>query len=282
MARMASITTLAVCALLGASVVPAMAADGNPRLGVSDADLVWDDVALGTSVSKTLTVRNSGGGELAVAAPRVGGVDAADFSVPSTNCAGARLAAGEACTVQVAFAPTALSTRVAHLAVLTSDSRCTSFVTLAGSGAERTSPQDPQTRRGFSRDCAASAASPQAPGTSTSPSSTTAPTSDGGVLGTSQAGGGTSCKSRRLLRININPRARRKFEKGSLKVTTKGRTFGVKRYKTGKRKGRYYADLSFRGLKIGRYAVRIRAKYTSGGTYARTRHFVTCVAGTTP
>ena len=108
-------------------------------------------------------------------------------------------------------------------------------------------------------------------------STSTTPQPSGGVLGSTQSGG-TSCQSKRRLRIHIKAPKGKRFFGAAPTVTTKGRTFQVKRIRSGKRKGQYYSDLSFTGLAVGRYAVRIQATLNSG-TYTRTRYFVTCVAG---
>lgn len=63
------------------------------------------------------TVVNAGWGPLRLVGPTVVGAAAADFTVSSDSCRGAVLHRGEACTVTVAFGPTATGARTASLEV---------------------------------------------------------------------------------------------------------------------------------------------------------------------
>ena len=265
------LTVSAVCILAGVSAtsVAHAAEPTSPVLRVSDGDLVWNDVATGSSSSKTLTVSNTGGGTLPVGTPAGEGGEAGDFSVSSTTCANARLAARQSCTVTVTFRPTAKGSRVSHLKLATGIEDCTSYATLVGSGGDTTSSSQPERHGGFSRTCDGSLVAAQTPTRATPPPS-------GGVFGTTQSGG--KCQSKRRLRIHLKAPKGKRFTGTAPTVTTKGRTFQVKRINSGKRRGQYYSDLSFTGLAVGRYAVRIQATLNSG-TYSRTRYFVTCVAG---
>ena len=277
MRRSLPILALLLAALVGGTTSPAARAQdasSTPVLRVSDGDLVFNDVALGASRTKALTITNAGGGTLPLTKLAVGGGDSADFGVAPT-CDGAQLTTGQSCTVNVTFSPKAPSTRVTHVVVPTSIQDCTVYVTAAGTGATATTADHAERHSGFSTTCGGAPAA----GTTTTTTVVVNPTS--GVLGTSDAGSAV-CQSRRALRIHWRAPKGRTFKRGTFTVKTKGRTFEPKFISKGKRRGQYSADLSFKGLKVGRYAVRINGKLTNGKSFKRTRHFVTCISGKTP
>ncbi|MGD9583573.1 MAG: choice-of-anchor D domain-containing protein, partial [Lysobacterales bacterium] len=65
--------------------------------------------------SAMLIVENTGAGTLQPGLVTIGGADAADFSIQSNGCAGAQLANGAFCTIDLGFAPSAAGPRQATL-----------------------------------------------------------------------------------------------------------------------------------------------------------------------
>jgi Abnormal spindle-like microcephaly-assoc'd, ASPM-SPD-2-Hydin len=106
-------TTLALVAL---ALLPMMAAAAPPVAG--PPSLAFGSETVGkTSAAQLLTVSNPDPGVVQIVAVSVLGTDPGDFSISGESCAGATLAQGEACTVEVAFAPAAGGSREATLEV---------------------------------------------------------------------------------------------------------------------------------------------------------------------
>lgn len=80
--------------------------------------LTFADQRFGTqSGSQTVTVTNDGLSTIAVGSASTTGPNAGDFTLTSDTCSGTALAAGASCAVHVAFAPTAIGSRIASLTV---------------------------------------------------------------------------------------------------------------------------------------------------------------------
>ncbi|MFN8124201.1 MAG: choice-of-anchor D domain-containing protein [Thermoleophilia bacterium] len=73
--------------------------------------------SVGTSVSQTVTLTNTGTTPLNVNAITMAGTDAGDFTVAAGTCASASLTPGTPCTITVTFQPTAVGTRSATVQV---------------------------------------------------------------------------------------------------------------------------------------------------------------------
>jgi hypothetical protein len=84
-----------------------------------------------TSAAQTVTLTNNGGVTLAIANIGIGG----DFSILASSC-GSSLAAGAACVIQVAFAPTAGGARIGALTVTDSAMSSPQTLQLTGTGID--------------------------------------------------------------------------------------------------------------------------------------------------
>jgi hypothetical protein len=91
-----------------------------------------------------LPVSNSGTLPLTITGERVGGADAADFTVAVDACAGKTLAPGASCELGIRFIPSATSTRSAAIA-LADNEQTPSTIALTGVGvAPNAGPTGPQ------------------------------------------------------------------------------------------------------------------------------------------
>ena len=82
-------------------------------LAIEPAALAFPGGTVGiASATQMAQVRNTGTGSNTVSGVSLGGTNAADFAVVSTNCAGAALAPGATCDVEVGFTPTDAGARV--------------------------------------------------------------------------------------------------------------------------------------------------------------------------
>lgn len=127
----------------------------GPLATVSPASLGFGDVVLTrTSAVQTVTVTNSGAGQLAIGerpsfaayrAPDPGvtltGADAARFAIVADRCTDAVLEAGESCTVGVTFSPTQEGARTAALQITTDTDDSPRLVPLTGSGVVAPTPR---------------------------------------------------------------------------------------------------------------------------------------------
>jgi len=91
------------------------------------------DQKVGTSsAARTVTLSNVGSAPIALFSIQIGGVNAGDFS--QTNSCGSSLKAGASCTIQVTFTPTAVGSRLGHVAIRDSAFGGTHWVGLLGKG----------------------------------------------------------------------------------------------------------------------------------------------------
>ncbi len=241
-------------------------------LKASPYDVIFDDVKVGQSATKTVSLSNAGAVANEVAKIVKYGPHPGDFALAQDLCTGATVAAQATCTFKVVFKPLVPGTRVAHLRVDT-DAECSTFLTLAGSGPNDETPDVRVTRAG----CAAPAgtASPT-PTASASPS----PTPAGGVEGFLGTGNTAVCPGRTKVRINFHTNVHQRLRLKTARAKVGGRTFKIKRNQKRIRKvrGYYYSVLDFKGLTAPRYKVKVRGKLTNGKQYARNRIFKNCIS----
>ena len=103
-----------------------------PQAALSPSSADFGTVALGsTSSASSFTLTNGGNAALALSSVAVSGANAADFNISSNAC-GTMLAAGDSCTITVAFTPSLVGAESAQLAVV--DSLGTQTSALSGTG----------------------------------------------------------------------------------------------------------------------------------------------------
>ncbi len=111
----------------------------TPTFSPSTGSLAFGSVDLGMAGgAQTLTITNTGGAPLAIAADSVGGADPGDFSLSADHCAGQTIAAGGTCTVTVAFTPAAGGARTAALSFTDDATGSPQAIMLAGTGVAAT------------------------------------------------------------------------------------------------------------------------------------------------
>lgn len=123
----------------GAGIIDAAAAVGlgSRILKNSASDVNFVDTLVSTTTpaqSVTLTNTNTGSTSLNINSASIAGSDATDFAVTSDTCTGAMLPPGDACSISVAFTPSATGTRTASLSVLSDASNSPNSVALSGTG----------------------------------------------------------------------------------------------------------------------------------------------------
>ena len=86
-------------------------------LSFSPSPVTFGTVNTGSNSAVSLTVTSSGNTAVTLTSIAISGVNAADYSITSNNCPSspATLAAGNACSVQITFAPSAAGTRTASI-----------------------------------------------------------------------------------------------------------------------------------------------------------------------
>lgn len=105
-----------------------------PSISLVPNTIDFGDVAIGTSVSRTSTLSNTGQAPLSLGAITAGG----DFSV--TDDCGVTLLADASCTVMVKFAPTVVGTRSGSVAISDNATGSPHQVTLTGRGVNTPIP----------------------------------------------------------------------------------------------------------------------------------------------
>lgn len=93
-----------------------------------------DQLVTVRAAPRTVTLRNEGGGPLAIAAVRLGGGDHRDFALAADHCSGKTLEARESCVVEVAFAPRIEELRRAEAVVESADGAKLQSLRLQGRG----------------------------------------------------------------------------------------------------------------------------------------------------
>jgi hypothetical protein len=111
------------------------------------------------SAPQTVTVTNTGGGELVVTGLTFTGPDASDFLITSDGCLGS-IALGGTCTVGVSFAPQGQGARTATLRLASNDPSTPLSVSLSGTGGQLpTGPTGPTGATGATGPTGATGAS---------------------------------------------------------------------------------------------------------------------------
>lgn len=105
--------------------------DNTPAIGLSATSLAFGSVQVGqTSAARTVTVTNTGGGQLAIS-----GAAASGAGFAASGCAGASLSNNQSCTISVTFAPAAAGTVNGSLSIAHNAAGSPSSVVLSGSGS---------------------------------------------------------------------------------------------------------------------------------------------------
>jgi Abnormal spindle-like microcephaly-assoc'd, ASPM-SPD-2-Hydin len=102
-----------------------------PSASVSPGALAYGDVSVGASSTKSVTLTSSGTAPLHVSTATVAGTD---YTEISDSCAGATLAPGATCVVQIRLTPTAATTRMGSLVIAHDGPGGSSTVSLSGRG----------------------------------------------------------------------------------------------------------------------------------------------------
>ena len=105
--------------------------DGATTASASD-DTAFGSTTLGSPISETYTIANSGNAALTLGQVSIGGTNPSDFTVTSQPAAS--VAAGSSTTFTVQFSPTAGGTRNATVSFSEDDTTTTSPFTFAISG----------------------------------------------------------------------------------------------------------------------------------------------------
>lgn len=119
------------------SVVISAGGSPQPEVELSELSLAFGDVEVGhTDGPKTITVKNSGSGELEIEAGgvRLAGEDLGAFELGEDRCSGEDIAPGDECTFAVSFAPSAPSTARASVEIEDNATGSPQQVTLTGTG----------------------------------------------------------------------------------------------------------------------------------------------------
>ncbi len=93
-----------------------------------------------TSAAQSVTVTNGGPAAMSISGDSLSGSGAGAFKRTADTCAGATLAAGATCTISYAFAPTAVGTDDATLAIASSSFSALPAVALGGTGTPHVPP----------------------------------------------------------------------------------------------------------------------------------------------
>jgi hypothetical protein len=106
---------------------------GCPAVNLSAGTLSFPAQSVGsTSTAQSVTLLNSGGGDMTIVSIAVTGGNASDFS-PANNCP-VVLSPNNSCTINVTFTPTAGGTRTAAVTITDNGSGSPQTVTLSGTG----------------------------------------------------------------------------------------------------------------------------------------------------
>ncbi len=109
----------------------------QPSVSLSTNALTFAAQAVGmSSATQTVTLTNSGQAALSLSAITLGGSAAGDFTRSGTCAPGTPLAAGANCTLQLAFAPTAVGARSAVLTIASNAANGAAVVNLSGTGEQ--------------------------------------------------------------------------------------------------------------------------------------------------
>ncbi|MGH2830305.1 MAG: choice-of-anchor D domain-containing protein, partial [Actinomycetota bacterium] len=116
-------------ALSGVAVPP------GPRVAVSPASIEFGNQPTGEpSAARPVTVTNAGVGTLQPGPIAFEGGNGVHFAIASDGCTGASLAAGESCTIGVAFAPSVTGSLTARLRIDANTYWSPDFISVSGIG----------------------------------------------------------------------------------------------------------------------------------------------------
>lgn len=123
----------------GMYAMDAGGSSGTAGITVSPGSVDFGPQAINTtSAARTVTVGNPGTATLTIQSVSTTGAHAVDFAIPSTTCAGASIAPGMTCAVQVTFRPSAIGARSGAIAIASNAPGSPASVPLAGSGSTTT------------------------------------------------------------------------------------------------------------------------------------------------
>jgi FG-GAP-like repeat/Abnormal spindle-like microcephaly-assoc'd, ASPM-SPD-2-Hydin/Divergent InlB B-repeat domain len=105
----------------------------GPAVALSPTNVSFGTVAIGsTSMTKTVTLKNTGTASLTITGIAIAGSNAGDFS--QTHTCTSSLAVGASCTISVSFKPTASGTRTAAVSITDNAAGSPQKIALSGSG----------------------------------------------------------------------------------------------------------------------------------------------------
>ena len=106
----------------------------DPQASFNPTSLSFGNQTVNTSVTKTVTLKNTGGTALSITGMTVKGTNPAEFTLtPASNC-GSSLGAGDSCVISVTFKPLAKVSYSATLNVTDNTQQGTQTVSLSGAG----------------------------------------------------------------------------------------------------------------------------------------------------
>jgi hypothetical protein len=124
---------LARLLVLGVTALPATAKAQTPPVTVSPTSLAFGNVALGTSLNKSIVLTNNQSIALTISRPNI--VGSGDFALAPGGSCGSTLGAGKSCAYHLAFTPSALGPESATLMVNDNASNSPQQVSLSGTGS---------------------------------------------------------------------------------------------------------------------------------------------------
>lgn len=124
---------LARLLVLGVAALSATAKAQTPPVTVSPISLAFGNVALGTSLNKSIVLTNNQSIALIISPPNI--VGSGDFALAAGGSCGSTLGAGKSCAYHLAFTPSALGPENATLMVNDSASNSPQQVSLSGTGS---------------------------------------------------------------------------------------------------------------------------------------------------
>jgi hypothetical protein len=106
----------------------------DPHASFNPTSLSFGKQTVNTSVTKTVTLKNTGATALSITGMTVKGTNPAEFTLtPASNC-GSSLGAGDSCVISVTFKPLAKVSYSATLNVTDNTQQGTQTVSLSGTG----------------------------------------------------------------------------------------------------------------------------------------------------
>jgi len=110
---------------------------GAPVLGINPASLAFGNVSVGqTSAAQTLTLSNTGTGNLTLGTLALSGANAAEFALGADTCSSQSLAPAANCTVDVSLTPTATGARTGQIDIPSNATSSPDAVPLTGTGIQ--------------------------------------------------------------------------------------------------------------------------------------------------